>query len=93
MKFRKKPVEVEAVEVSKLIKSEIGDWPFWIKREYQEGKISVLMNGIKIATLEGIMYADKDDWIIKGVAGEIYPCKPDIFNLTYEPITSPTNRA
>lgn len=39
---------------------------------------------IEIKTLEGVMKADKGDWIIRGVKGELYPCKPDIFNLTYE---------
>ena len=39
---------------------------------------------LEIETLEGVMKADKGDWIIKGVKGELYPCKPDVFNLTYE---------
>ncbi len=38
-----------------------------------------------IKTLEGDMRADMDDWIIRGVMGELYPCKPDIFAATYEP--------
>src|ERR1017187_102069 len=42
-------------------------------------------DGIEIKTLEGTMTASKGDWIIKGVKGEFYPCKPDIFALTYEP--------
>jgi len=42
--------------------------------------------GLYIATLEGVMKADKGDWVIKGVKGEIYPCKPDIFEMTYEPV-------
>ena len=40
---------------------------------------------IEIATLEGVMTADLGDWVIKGVQGEFYPCKPDIFDATYEP--------
>lgn len=40
---------------------------------------------LKIETLEGTMVADENDWIIRGVAGELYPCKPDIFDQTYEP--------
>lgn len=40
----------------------------------------------QIKTLEGVMTADKGDWIIKGVKGEFYPCKPDIFEATYEPV-------
>lgn len=43
---------------------------------------------IKIETLEGIMTADKGDWIITGVKGETYPCKPDIFEMTYEEVKS-----
>lgn len=41
---------------------------------------------LMIATLEGVMHARRDDWIIHGVAGEFYPCKPDIFRATYEPV-------
>jgi hypothetical protein len=44
---------------------------------------------IEIPTLEGTMRADKGDWIIKGVKGELYPCKPDIFAATYEPADGP----
>ncbi len=40
---------------------------------------------LMIATLEGIMHANLGDWIIRGVQGEFYPCKPDIFSATYEP--------
>lgn len=41
---------------------------------------------IAIVTLEGVHYATPGDWIIKGVNGELYPCKPDIFEATYEPV-------
>lgn len=41
--------------------------------------------GLAIPTLEGIMLAVEDDWVIRGVKGELYPCKPDIFAATYEP--------
>lgn len=41
--------------------------------------------GIDIKTLEGTMHASPGDWIIRGVKGELYPCKPDIFEATYEP--------
>lgn len=44
--------------------------------------------GITIRTLEGDMTASPGDWIIRGVQGEFYPCKPDIFEATYEPVTS-----
>lgn len=42
-----------------------------------------------IKTLEGEMMADPGDWIIKGIKGELYPCKPDIFAATYEPVDTP----
>ena len=41
---------------------------------------------VYIETLEGVMKADKGDWIIKGVKGELYPCKPDVFKMTYEKV-------
>ena len=44
-----------------------------------------LLRGIYVQTLEGSMWAGPWDWIIRGVAGEFYPCKPDIFDATYEP--------
>lgn len=47
--------------------------------------------GISISTLEGTMFAEPGDWIIKGVAGEFYPCKPDIFQRTYETEPSPAD--
>lgn len=43
---------------------------------------------LTIATLEGVMRAEVGDWIIRGVKGELYPCKPDIFAATYEPVTA-----
>ncbi len=43
--------------------------------------------GLGIGTLEGMMTANVGDWIIKGVAGEVYPCKPGIFDATYEPVS------
>ena len=41
---------------------------------------------VRIRTLEGTLFASPSDWIIKGVKGEFYPCKPDIFEQTYEPV-------
>jgi hypothetical protein len=43
---------------------------------------------LAIPTLEGLMIAHEGDWVIKGVKGELYPCKPDIFDATYEPVTA-----
>jgi len=66
------------------------DWnlgliPECIKSAYEKGGWVYLTNGeIHIPTLEGTMIASPDDFIIKGVQGEFYPCKPDIFEKTYE---------
>ena len=82
MKFRKKPVVIEAVQFT-------GD--NWMAMgEFIGSKASLAKewgeNILLIETLEGTMKAQQGDWIIKGVKGEFYPCKPDIFELTYEPI-------
>ena len=101
MKFRKKPVVIEAVRLG---------WDTWDEMcdhagvgkladgkpegcyvgpdgrprlEGQEG-VSDKM-GLMIPTLEGLMVGTEGDWIIRGVKGELYPCKPDIFEATYEP--------
>ena len=87
MKYRKKPVVVEA----------------WQWDETRELLNILVENGMKLArytphenenfvkylrveTLEGLFYFLKGDWIVKGVVGEFYPVKPDIFELTYEPV-------
>ena len=89
MKYRKKPVVIEAVQWTGInleeIKSFVGEslkytiidgaWKAGI------GKPAVSM---EINTLEGVMEASVGDYIIKGVNGEFYPCKPDIFEKTYE---------
>ena len=83
MKYRKKPVVVEAVQfvdteesITKL--SELGLDP--VRIDYADLDNPIL----KIETLEGMMIATEGDYIIKGVQGEFYPCKPDIFAETYE---------
>jgi hypothetical protein len=78
-KFRKKPVVIEAVEFNGSNHQEV--------IVFSNGNAMQLtgMQHVEIPTLEGTMRADKGDWIIKGVNGEFYPCKPDIFEKTYEP--------
>ena len=78
-KFRKKPVVIEAVELKFTTDSQQECIDF------TDGKARKgLDGGIIIPTLEGNMVANTGDWIIKGVNGEFYPCKPDIFEKTYE---------
>ena len=77
-KYRKKPVVIEAF---KYQTDEVPEW--W--RELKV-KINVETGSAFIPTLEGTMEAKVGDYIIQGVAGELYPCKPDIFELTYEEV-------
>ena len=88
MKFRKKPVVVEAVQWTGANVDEVLGFIFTQGSAYRVAG----SNGIAIETLEGTMRADPGDWIIKGVAGEFYPCKPDIFAATYEPEDAPEPR-
>lgn len=84
-KFRKKPVVIEAVQflAASIEKQEsVADW---CKGKLCGTRLLSPHRVIKIQTLEGEMVASVGDWIIKGVKGEFYPCKPDIFALTYEP--------
>lgn len=82
--FRKKPVVIEAVKWD--AKNGIaGGAPDWIKNAMDDFTVLRFGNEIQIRTLEGVMIASDGDWIIKGVEGEIYPCKPEIFAKSYEP--------
>lgn len=81
MKFRKKPVVIEAVRFTdSLTPADL----FAFLGSFDH--VDVSREHILIDTLEGVMRADPGDWIIKGVKGEYYPCKPDIFAATYEPV-------
>lgn len=78
MKYRKKPIVIEAWQWT----GNFADAPTWIK----EGAVSEDVNSLlRVVTLEGEMYASLGDFVIKGIQGEIYPCKPDIFIATYDP--------
>ncbi|MGW7734634.1 hypothetical protein [Bacillus velezensis] len=94
-RYKKRPIEVEAFEYGT-------DWPDWFHDKVKSSDV-VTYAGIipssdpferseglwcEIKTLEGIMTAKEGDWIIKGINGEIYPCKPDIFKKTYEKVDS-----
>lgn len=54
--------------------------------EWKAGDVCFMGDKIYIATLEGTMTVSPGDWILRGVQGELYPCKPDIFRATYEPV-------
>ena len=92
MKFRKKPVVIDAwrwdfkpggMKDPDWIRDALSKWPeiggIAFEPEHSDGP------RIAIATLEGVMASLPGDWIIRGVKGELYSCKPDIFEMTYEP--------
>jgi hypothetical protein len=78
MKFRKKPVVIEAIQ--------------WRGDNLEEAYlfcpdiIQFFDNHLSIFTQEGVMICALNDWIIRGIVGEFYPCKPDIFEQTYDPV-------
>lgn len=79
MKFRKKPVVIEAVQW-------LGGHTSLQEITALGGNVLELRNGVQLSvgTPEGVMIANLGDWIIRGIKGEVYPCKPDIFDATYE---------
>jgi hypothetical protein len=87
VRFRSKPIVIEAVRVTAALIAARTNWkalPKWIEDAYENGDLIFLDTVFDIMTLEGWMRAGHGDWIIRGVKGEIYPCKPDIFELMYE---------
>lgn len=82
-RYRKKPVEIEAMQF-------LGDYESVTAIHKWAGKTLLVWfmhsNKMNIPTLEGDMTANVGDWIIRGINGEYYPCKPDIFEKTYEPV-------
>ena len=100
VKYRKKPVVIEAMRLhaetsegdfldpNTRAHAEIAGW--MLGHGFHNFKVAAGPRplGLHIETLEGVMLAEPGDWIIRGVKGEFYPCKPDIFEATYEPVTS-----
>lgn len=89
MKFRKKPVVIDAWQW----RGQSGDrWPDWMQNYQHKGTAirhvgsADSFTGLVIPTLEGWIQASFGDWIIRGIKGEVYPCKPDIFEATYEAV-------
>jgi len=93
-KFRKKPVVIDAMLLTEKTIRDVYSFIFnepdlssiQASDQWEEYERIVLRNGLKIKTLEGEMTASMGDYVIKGVNGEFYPCKPDIFEKTYEKV-------
>ena len=90
-KYRKKPIVIEAFQF-KYLPASPGQWPEWFLVAYRkdkgtEGSVYLHTNGLLVIwTLEGILEISPEDFVIKGIKGELYPCKPDIFKATYESV-------
>lgn len=87
-KYRKKPVEIEAFQYDGDFMNKDGNYyiPEWGVKANLEGVLYFEDGELFVNTLEGKHHASVGDYIIKGVKGELYPCKPDIFEMTYDEI-------
>lgn len=86
-KYTKKPVTIEAMQLTKENVQEVLTWCNSHGIIASSEELSDELIGVSIRTLEGTMLANINDYIIKGVKGEFYPCKPDIFKATYNEAT------
>ena len=92
--FRKKPIVIEAFQITKVTRHDNTDWPEWLNAAWQEdpskdGSVHIMPgmgDTLGINTLEGTHECRIGDYIIRGINGELYPCKPDIFEKTYDAV-------
>ena len=84
--YRKKPVEIQAMELTHENGGAVASWCGGVLRGGPGGGSRGGM--VLIDTLEGTMTASPGDFVVRGVQGEFYPCKPDIFAATYDPVSS-----
>lgn len=82
MKYRKKPVVIDAIQWNG---NNLTDMTLFMPPD-KWALTGGILSALEIKTLEGNHLAQAGDWIIKGVKGEFYPCKPDIFEMTYEKV-------
>lgn len=100
--YRKKPVVIEAFQMTKERRTPNADWPDWLNEAWNKAQNELGAvysenwpnskgdDNLIIRTLEGQMFVGWGDYIIRGIKGELYPCKPEIFEATYEPVYNPT---
>lgn len=89
MKYRKRPLEIDAFQIKPAMKN--SELPHWALEAMANGKLrlarlsqSTLL--VEVTTLEGEMKCGYGDWVIRGIEGELYPCKRDIFEKSYESV-------
>jgi hypothetical protein len=99
MKYRKKPIVLEAFQMTDKTRWDNSDWPAWLHKAWNDepGEGAMWIDPedpqralLLIGTKEGVHRVSWGDFIIQGVQGELYPCKPDIFAMTYEEATDAT---
>lgn len=98
MYYRKKPVIIQAFQMTEERRRDNSEWPNWLHEAWckDHDELGALYPSefpdsdgtdlLRISTLEGNQLVSWDDYIIRGIQGEIYPCKPDIFEQTYEEV-------
>lgn len=95
MKYRKKPIIIEAFQMTQERRWDNRDWPNWLNMAWQRdpGENSLWIDPddpdgelLVVGTLEGVHGITFGDYIIQGIQGELYPCKPDIFEASYEEV-------
>ena len=96
-RWRKKPVVIDAYQVRfPSFRDERDDWPVWFAEAMAASSETVgslnptdpedPRGTVSVYTLEGAMKVSWKDWVIRGIQGELYPCKPDVFEATYAPV-------
>lgn len=90
-KYRKKPVVIEAVQHFNDMGTDTAILPMWLIDACVKGIVYAKEDKTYIHTLEGEHLVNDGDYIIQGVQGELYPCKPDIFEATYEKVLEVDN--
>ncbi len=95
--FQKRPIIIEAFQMTKSRRWDNSEWPQWLNEAWNEGSIWIDSDAeiapghqsaaeLLCGTLEGVHRIAWNDWIIRDIKGEIYPCKPDIFEATYQKV-------
>lgn len=87
--YRKRPLVIEAVPALAVLRAIDDNWlrvPHWIRHAWLDHHIDLQGNYVLVRTLEGVVSAEQGDWIVRGIAGELYPVRGDIFADTYEKV-------
>lgn len=93
MKYRKRPIVIEAFQMTRERRDDTSEWPNWLHEAWNrkgEGSLSIddddpTRTRLVIRTLEGVYKIQWNDWIIPGIKGDLYACRPDTFEATYDP--------